>query len=668
MSEKNFEATIVANENSTNSLGSALTTVLKRRDNFINQGNTALKEEVVSNPSDFKEELQDITTLTVQKFLDTNQINEEQLKELVESAANSNLFPPQRPTPDALVDTVNALRDWVDAEREKLDTFPFSIEGYHKRRARAQYYAAYLLILECYIGEQLLKIEPQKGVKAGSKRRKTGKIRTKKEIIRDDYHLSVRQARDFQHLTWEGVKAAIEIALKQNEIPTRALALSKSAKAKADANKTNKNIKHTKFKLDFIEETEVKTLHLDKPMYYTSLFANIGMGCCLLDSLNIICGVFNELDPQRFEWHSKIYASHRAIGIQGDFMDPKIFEQVVEAHIKSGAELVLASPCCEPFSLLNNSPNKGKEPEARLFYYTAEFIKRTKPKYFVIENVPGFVDAKPQVAHDVLKDEKGNIRCIGQYLRDDLGDEYHLNFGIYSAESYGVAESRERVIVLGCRKDISDTVWKFPAKTGTKKMLWEVIGDLKSLANGEVDPDDPWHYARKLPDYLINFLEVTPTGCSAWDNDDEHQPLTDAGEPSCARFNRGFTRCNWQDTCPTITTGNGSIGDLYSIHCGRYDCATGKYTDCRVFSLRELIRISACRDDFLDALDLPRDENGMLDEKVENSLRKAIGQHFCAPHVRALMTSLPIPANDNITQTATSETETADTVESDKAE
>ena len=180
-------------------------------------------------------------------------------------------------------------------------------------------------------------------------------------------------------------------------------------------------------------------------------------------------------------------------------------------------------------------------------------------------------------------------------------------------------------------------------------MLWEVIGDLKSLANGEVDPDDPWHYARKLPDYLINFLEVTPTGCSAWDNDDEHQPLTDAGEPSGARFNRGFTRCNWQDTCPTITTGNGSISDLYSIHCGRYDAATGKYTDCRVFSLRELIRISGCRGDFLDALDLPRDENGMLDEKVENSLRKAIGQHFCAPHVRALMTTIPLPApaNDN---------------------
>lgn len=65
---------------------------------------------------------------------------------------------------------------------------------------------------------------------------------------------------------------------------------------------------------------------------------------------------------------------------------------------------------------------------------------------------------------------------------------------------------------------------------------------------------------------------------------------------------------------------------------------------------------------------MPRDENGMLDEKVENSLRKAIGQHFCAPHVRALMTSLPIPANDNITQTATSETETADMVESDNAE
>ena len=178
-------------------------------------------------------------------------------------------------------------------------------------------------------------------------------------------------------------------------------------------------------------------------------------------------------------------------------------------------------------------------------------------------------------------------------------------------------------------------------------MLWEVIGDLKSLKNGEIDSDDPWHYARKLDDFIINFLKVTPTGCSAWDNDEDHQPLTDTGEYSNGNYGRGFTRNNWQDQCPTVTTGNGSISDLWSIHPGRYNPVTQEYTDCRVFSLRELLKIMDCPSDFFDRLNLERDGNGMLKEKVENELRKAIGQHFCCLHVNSLFSTLPLPANEN---------------------
>lgn len=117
-------------------------------------------------------------------------------------------------------------------------------------------------------------------------------------------------------------------------------------------------------------------------------------------------------------------------------------------------DIIMASCCCEPFSNLNNSPNKGDVPEAKQFYYAADFILKAKPKYFVFENVPGFVDARPKIAHDILKNKDGKIRCIGQYLRDVLGEEYHLNFGIYTAADYGCVEDRSRLIILGCRKDI----------------------------------------------------------------------------------------------------------------------------------------------------------------------------------------------------------------------
>lgn len=89
--------------------------------------------------------------------------------------------------------------------------------------------------------------------------------------------------------------------------------------------------------------------------------------------------------------------------------------------------------------------------EVKQFYYAADFILKAKPKYFVFENVPGFVDARPKIAHDILKNKDGKIRCIGQYLRDVLGEEYHLNFGIYTAADYGCVEDRSRLIILGWR-------------------------------------------------------------------------------------------------------------------------------------------------------------------------------------------------------------------------
>lgn len=591
------------------------------------------------------DDVSNVTPLTFAEVAKAKQLSPERLEEIIDAAENDNLFPTEKLNSQDLIDRVNILRAWVDTEENKLKTAPFSISSYKSRRSVLQARAAYVLLIECYIGEQLKAIPKLKGTNKNSKCRVSGQMRTKTQIIQEDYELSSRQSRDFQHLTWDGVKAAIEIALRRNDIPTRDLALSKSASIKAKQNKSNNKIKHTKFELDNIEETEFKMLQLEKPMYITTLFSNISLGLARIDELNLHCRVAAEWDPTRAQWHERLYPDCHMV--QGDFTSDECFNEALEWHNKTHSDIVMASCCCEPFSNLNNSPNKGNVPEAKQFYYAADFILKAKPKYFIMENVPGFVDARPKIAHDILKDKDGKIRCIGQYLRDVLGEEYHLNFGIYTAADYGCVEDRSRLLLLGCRKDISDEPWKFPKRHSVRKMLWEVIGDLISLDNGAIDPDDPWHYARKLPDYLINILEHTPTGCSAWDNDAEYQPLTDKGDYSNGNYNKGFTRVPWQDQCPTITTGNGSISDLCSIHPGRYNPEKQLYTDCRVFSLRELLKIMNCPDNFFDRLNLKREENGMLNETEENNLRKAIGQHFCPDHVNALYSTLPLPANEN---------------------
>ena len=576
-------------------------------------GPVGVSAENVTNPQQPSEELE---SPTFEDIIRKSQLSPDTLAYIIESAQNDNLFPCDNLNKETLVDTINNLRNWVDTEKSRLTNslFPFN---YRRDKAVLQSRAAKMLILECFIGEKLA----------------------------EDYHLSPRLARDFQHLTWEGVKAAIELALRLGDIPTRAMALSRPSRIKARQNESDKSIKHTKFELNYFEETEFKTLNLKKPMYITTLFSNISIGLSRAHEFNLHCAVATEWDKKRADWHKLLYPDcHMVIG---DFTTSQCFEEALKWHKKKGCEVVMASCCCEPFSILNVSANKGNVPEAKQFYYAADFILKSKPKYFVLENVPGFVDARPKIAHDVLKGKDGNIRCIGQYLQDVLGKEYYLNFGIYTAADFGCVEDRKRLIILGCRKDIHTGYWKFPKKCSSRKMLWEVIGKLKSLGNGEIDPEDSWHYARELPQHIIEFLEHTPTGCSAWDNEPKYQPLTIKGEYSNCNYKTSYTRNNWQDQCPTITTGNGEVSDLYSIHPGKYNPDTHTYSDCRVFSLRELQLIMNTPPDFFDKLNLQREANGMLNESEENALRRAIGQHFCPDHVNSLFSTLPIPANDN---------------------
>lgn len=349
----------------------------------------------------------------IEDIIKNKQLSPETLTEIINAAQNDNLFPTKKLNGKELTDKINELREWVDTEENRLKSIPFSIELYSQKKAVLQVRAAYVLVLECLIGEALRQIPRLNGTNSKSEGRASGQERTKSQIIKEDYGLSPRLARDFQHLTWDGVKAALELALRQNDVPTRALALSKSASIRAKQNKNNKKIKHTKFILDYMEETETKTLELEKPMYITTLFSNISIGLSRIHELNLHCRVAAEWDKTRAHWHELLYPDCHMV--QGDFTSDECFNETLEWHKKQGCEIVMASCCCEPFSNLNNSPNKGNVPEAKQFYYAADFILKAKPKYFVFENVPGFVDAKPKIAHDVLKDKDGEIRCIGQY-------------------------------------------------------------------------------------------------------------------------------------------------------------------------------------------------------------------------------------------------------------
>ena len=266
-----------------------------------------------------------------------------------------------------------------------------------------------------------------------------------------------------------------------------------------------------------------------------------------------------------------------------------------------------------------------KSRRTALFEDTMKFVRATLPTFVMIENVPDFLTVKPQYVQDITGD-----KTIGQYLKDELESlGYIVNIGVFSAADYGTAQDRKRGIILASR---NGEMWKFPKKHKYRKMLFEVIGDLPSIDAGVTDSNYPLHRTQPIP-----------TGCSAWDNPQEYKPVNADGSPSGARFKSSFSRLCWDKPCNTVTTTNQSVAGMINLHPGR-PLTDGTYSDSRPLSILELIRVTGLPDDFF----IPT-----WASNADSFIREVIGECFAPLHVKALLSTLPVFANDN---TASEET------------
>ena len=539
-------------------------------------------------------------------------------KELV--AINDNNFPTIPTDPTALPKYITLAKKYIEAETKLLNGLKLTSGKYNQALKYTQDHAALLLYAELRLSEILKGIKTCRGMRTDINKKKLipqfNKLaKSKKEIIKQEFQLSPRQARDIERLTKESVEQAINVAFENNVIPTRALALSQLPKKEKDE---TGNIVFTP-----IEETEDKVFSSEEPLYYTSLFANVGIGTYYLHNQNINCAVANELLGDRAEWHDYIYPN--ADMVQGDITDPEVYNKLVQLHKQHGCKLVLASPPCQSFSKANTSKGKASDIRTPLFRTNLDFIRDTNTDYAMIENVPDFLNAKPKQLKELLGD-----LTIGEYIKQELENMgYVVNIGVYSAADYGTAQDRQRAIILAAKKELG--LWKFPKKDKFRKILFEAIGDLPSLEPGQQDPERPMHYALDLPACQIEFLKHTPTASSAWKNKKEYQPVNVDGSESCAQFKASFSRKDWNKPSNTVLTDSGSLGGMINIHPGR-PLSDGTYSDCRPLSILELFRITGLPDDY------PIPEKFIKNDKL---IRDVIGECFAPLHVARLMTTMP---------------------------
>lgn len=137
-----------------------------------------------------------------------------------------------------------------------------------------------------------------------------------------------------------------------------------------------------------------------------------------------------------------------------------------EFNIKRGELALLSGGApCQSFSYAGKRLGL-EDVRGTMFYHYAKFLEKLQPKMFLFENVKG-----------MLTHDKGKTFETILNIFEDEG--YVVQAEILNSWDYGVAQKRERLIVIGIRKDLTDKViFKYPEKHKYKPVLRDILTDV----------------------------------------------------------------------------------------------------------------------------------------------------------------------------------------------
>lgn len=190
---------------------------------------------------------------------------------------------------------------------------------------------------------------------------------------------------------------------------------------------------------------EVENVPFPTPQNYTfkfiDLFAGIGGFRLAMQNIGGKC-VFTS------EWDKDAQKTYRANFGEVPFGD--ITKPHIKNYIPKDFDVLCAGFPCQAFSIAGKRGG-FEDTRGTLFFDVAEIIKERQPKAIFLENVKGLR------SHDKGK----TLETILNVLRNDLG-YYVPEPQIINAKDFGVPQHRERVYIVGFRKDQKVTTFEYP--------------------------------------------------------------------------------------------------------------------------------------------------------------------------------------------------------------
>jgi DNA (cytosine-5)-methyltransferase 1 len=154
------------------------------------------------------------------------------------------------------------------------------------------------------------------------------------------------------------------------------------------------------------------------------------------------------------------------------------------ADFGSKVQFISGGPTFQPFSL--GGQHKAQADARDMFPEAVRAVREIRPLGFIFENVKGLLRASfrsyfnyiilqlsyPEVTINQNNSWVDHLKALEKRQANGANDslEYRVTFHLVNAVDYGAPQKRQRVIIVGFRRDL-DVNWEFPPPTHSEDSL-----------------------------------------------------------------------------------------------------------------------------------------------------------------------------------------------------
>lgn len=310
-----------------------------------------------------------------------------------------------------------------------------------------------------------------------------------------------------------------------------------------------------------VKETASNYVEPNHEYRVIELFAGAGGLAVGLEKAGLKCAVLNDFD----KWACQTLRKNRPNWkvLEGDIREFSFSEY------RDQIDVVTGGFPCQAFSYAGKKLGLA-DARGTLFYEFARVVKEVNPPICIGENVRGLLN------HDKGKTLAGMISVL-----DEIGYNV-VPVKVLKAIHYNVPQKRERLILVGIRKDIS-VQFEYP------KPYKRIYNLSDALKKGDLfDSDVPHSEGAKYPKSKIEVLDMVPQKGYWRDLPLEVQKAFMGGSFYLGGGKTGIARrIGWDEPCLTLTC---SPAQKQTERCHP--------EETRPFTVREYARIQTFPDDW----------------------------------------------------------------------